>query len=330
MRNLPAEAVERARRRIHRAMGDAGIATDVVTTTLFTAYYIPQLTRLGSDPEPAVQETNNYPNLDRTRGVRGYFIDYTNSSSFLEFQFNPNDISDTKTNEYFERKRTGKSPVDEYWVSGGQRLITFTLSFNASPGAFVDYLAMNSGTPYPQLSAVDFRGSIQSSLPSEQPEFRGTLPFIEKLQSFIYPSINLTPLQPRFINQVPVGQDKFISPPKVIFSYGDSYYVAGHLKISIKHKAFWRNLVPTHSEVEVQLTVDETLFPDKDIVRALANSSINAVDADTLPPYPIDEDSIPIVRPIEEELTGEDLGRLEIAPPPIDASGMPIVYKEGC
>jgi len=65
------------------------------------------------------------PNIGK---IHGYIVDITNRER-LEFQYNPSEIADSKSSKYADITVPGISHPRHQYISGGNRQITFKISF---------------------------------------------------------------------------------------------------------------------------------------------------------------------------------------------------------
>jgi hypothetical protein len=177
-----------------------------------------------------------------TRGILAIKKDI---SQYLIFQFNPEELTDSKDVSYEDRPRLGFDHQDFIWVNGGPRTVSFTLKLDATNGSKVTHLGK-----LPR----DTAGASTNNL-THDPAY-GTLKQVEFLQALQRP---FEPRQsaPRFIKGSALPNTQFTPPPVVIFNYGPIYLEGVISSLSVSHKEFNRGLVPVMSDVTVTFKVQE-------------------------------------------------------------------------
>jgi hypothetical protein len=177
-----------------------------------------------------------------TRGILAIKDDV---AQYLIFQFNPEEITDTKEVTYEDRPRLGFDHQNFIWVNGGPRTISFTLKLDATNGSKVTHLGKLPN---------DSVGASTNNL-THDPAY-GTLKQVQFLQSLQRPK---EPGQtaPRFIRTAALPNTQFTPPPLVIFNYGPMYLEGVISSLSVSHKEFNRALVPVMTDVTVTFKVQE-------------------------------------------------------------------------
>ena len=189
------------------------------------------------------------------------------SDRIVLFQFNPEIVNDVKHNNYETRHHTGMVGNDFIWGSGGERMISFKLHFEASAGV--------NTSQFGKVRQTNQIGG-QPTLTTRSKFFpRGTLDDVETVQAFQYPR-QLDPKTPRFSNGGFIPSPKFMPPPIVIFAMG-GYYLEGIIaEAPVEHQLFDRDLVPVRSEINVTFKVLEAMIiPVKNIVGLPAKFATN-------------------------------------------------------
>lgn len=196
------------------------------------------------------------PPVSRT-ATRGILIEKNEQdiNRALVFQFNPTEIEDTKSNEFFTRVRTGLAHPDTIWISGGANELSFSLFLDATADSNTPHFGRKTQygkDTYETLRNVDGVDLIEL----------GTLPQVERLKSFFYPK-QIEPTAPRFVtnniqqNNSARTSDQFIPPPTLIFVYGPIYLECRMTSLSVKHETFNYRLAPVRTRAEVKLTINE-------------------------------------------------------------------------
>lgn len=165
-------------------------------------------------------------------------------SRILIFQFNPETITDVKSNNYNTKAYSGFTFNDNVWASGGERIISFKLQFIASAAFNTPFFGKEVSYGNDQVSTLD------KMFP------RGTLDYVELLQSFQYPT-QQDPDAPRFANGGFVPSPRFMPPPVVVFAYGN-YYLEGVIgDVNVTHLTTNNRNIPIQSDVDITFKVSE-------------------------------------------------------------------------
>jgi hypothetical protein len=176
--------------------------------------------------------------------IRGTFVLLDDEDRYLNFQFNPEELSDSKEVTYEDRSKTGFDNTDYIWVNGGSRTITFTLQLDASEASRVRHLG-KSGNSNPTGGDLDTHDPNMGTLKQVE--------FLQSLQRPLFPSTET----PRFIRNGAVPSKQFAAPPEITFVYGSLYLIGVIASLGITHKAWSRNLRPLQSEASVTFKVLE-------------------------------------------------------------------------
>lgn len=194
---------------------------------------------LTSEPDNALSSSDNKD----LRAVRGILApkDYSSENEILFFQFNPEKITDNKGFNWFNESYLGFSAPEPFWISGQDRVINFELFMDATPEALSKTFGGTS-TGYENL--VNYKRVYP----------RGVLDTVETLQVFQYPISNV---KPRFLGNVAVPENRFASPPILIFSFGLFYMECYLSALNISYELFDKDLIPRRAICNVSLTVSE-------------------------------------------------------------------------
>lgn len=203
-----------------------------------------ELGRFGQNPG----KVNSYPDESYASAVRGLICEKgheTNPQRILIFQFNPETITDVKSNNFNVKPYSGFTFNDNIWASGGERIISFKLNFEATAAFNTPFYGKGSSYGNAQVD------TLETAFP------RGTLDLVELLQSYQYPT-QQDPNAPRFANGGFIPAPKFMPPPTVIFAYGGNYYLEGTIgEVTIVHTLVNKKLIPIRSEADVTFKVSE-------------------------------------------------------------------------
>lgn len=227
---------------------NAGIALDIVRHNLGAG----TSSRKGSDPynktdstivAPAQQVAPNPINFGYSP-YRGIFAIKQDVNQYLQFQFNPEEISDSKEVTYEDRLRLGFDNADYIWVNGGARTVSFTLKLDATESSRVRHLG-KSGNPVP----------TGNDLLTHNPEVGvlGQVQFLQSLQRPFEPG----QLSPRFIRANAQPSNQFVTPPEVIFVYGVMYLEGVLSSLSVTYTGWNSKLVPVQAECAIVFRVQE-------------------------------------------------------------------------
>lgn len=198
--------------------------------------------------------SNNFYKTDFSyTNVRGIFALKIDNEQYIQFQFNPEEITDEKSVEYTDRQKTGRDEADYIWIKGGPRTLTFKLTLDATISSKVKHLGKSN--------ARDFDYSTDSF--THDPD-RGVLNQVEFLQSLQRPFVKdhgLSPnktLKPRFVRGGAIqGSEPFANPPEVIFVYGNFYLEGVVASLSTTYNLWDKNLIPLRAECNITFRVKE-------------------------------------------------------------------------
>lgn len=195
--------------------------------------------KLGAEKQQA-----NVPEMDRSRknAVRGLMAPkgYTDDTDIFFFQFNPEQITDSKGNDWFSSKYIGFGSTQLFWVGGQERTISFDLFLDATAES------VNRAQGFEQYSGYDAVKNYKTVFPN------GVMDMIEKLQTFQYP---ISSEKPRFVGNVATPSPRFEAPPIVVFSFGHFYMECGLTGLDISYDLFDEDLIPRRALANVTLTV---------------------------------------------------------------------------
>ena len=176
------------------------------------------------------------------------------------FQFNPEEIRYSKTNNWGNHQRLGFAYEIPFWVSGGAKTISFTLMMDATASSNYRHFRSRSsndsnsnpaGSEYLNLDDYYASGDAPGSL--------GLLPEIEKLEALQYPINRSTGDLVSFKNGFPdiLSLKQFSNSPFVVFSYGSVSAVCFVSGLERRDMLFNKELNPIRAEFSVTLNVHE-------------------------------------------------------------------------
>jgi hypothetical protein len=189
------------------------------------------------------------PSIPKT--PRGIICEKNNFDRLLLFQFNPTSIGDSKDNDIISTTDNGFSGGSPMWVKGGDRKLSFRLTFDATAGSNNRFFGKNASPGNPTYDTLDY----------VKP--RGTLDDVDLLSSFQYPSLS-DPNTPRFSSGGVVPSARFEPIPIVIFVYGDWYLECIVSSAEKNHILYNEKLIPVRTEVDVSLIVLESEVATQD------------------------------------------------------------------
>lgn len=235
----------------------------------------------------------------RTSKNRGYLIrkrdtlNTVNLEKGYVFQFNPQQLMDTKSSTWSTRNYPGLSYNDYVWAGGGERIVTFELMLDDTPGSHTTYFlpdtvaATIKNTPVPAAAAeqkrnrdmlatafgvptiptsketakvtqmVDFEWDMNGAFSVTRVHERGVLDAVEYLQSFLYPEPLKDENTPRFAEGGIISLNQFRPPATAVFSFGP-ILLQGIIKSApVTYQLFDRDLTPIRASVSVELGVLE-------------------------------------------------------------------------
>jgi hypothetical protein len=211
--------------------------------------------------------------VNTTRSDRGYFIHYDSPESFVEFQFNPANISDRKDNKFTDIEHLGRQYSDPIYLNGGARVFSFSLWFDASnqtnhnrfrPKKVRGNQEYLSGRHFFNDSSKDVASVARAIDNSETFKF-STNYWVEELKRYTEPGglekDNRGRVAPRFVSGIPKSVKQFSAPPKILFIWGDLICL-GYLQLGdVKHTLFAKDLRPLRSECQITFRVIESIIP---------------------------------------------------------------------
>lgn len=246
--------------------------------------------------------------------ARGSLVDKRcigNINSTYYFQFNPQTISDTKETLYETRRYAGIPYNDYIWSGGGERVISFQLFLDDTPGSDsvnAWKILGGGGTVYANSSFKDqlvggIKSAIsslkQSALPDKGPKSinweitsggysetriheRGILDSVEKIQAFLYPAPSINEFGeasvPQFATGGIVDTAQFRPPAVVIFSFGNIYMEGVIKSAPVQYTLFDKDLTPIRATIDVEFAVYE--FRDLSKVKRELKEHINSLSYD--------------------------------------------------
>lgn len=226
----------------------SGAALGINTLRQFLSESDRRLLENSQTPGNPTQGVRAYEN-PRYNTTRGIISEKENITNTLIFQFNPEQITDVKENDWSPSSSNGFSGVDYIWARGGDRTITFQLWFDATAGSNNPYFRKNVAYGNPSHDTLELQRPI------------GTLDDVQLLTSFQYP-IKPDNNLPRYSSGGVVPGTRFMPPPVLVFVFGEYYVECILTGAVVNHLLFNQKLIPVRSTVDVTLKVLEA-----DIVR---------------------------------------------------------------
>lgn len=170
--------------------------------------------------------------LQQPQVVRGFLASFDVSPALLvEFQYNPQDISDKRSVTYASKTAPGMVMPTRQYTSGGDR----TLSFR------IDIDGRYSGQRPPELNiAIEPDGSIT--------------PELNKYRAFLYPASDRWPRAGASFTALYEENQSFTSPPTCLFGWGDRVVSCIVTSLSIDELVFNDRLAPLRAKVQITLT----------------------------------------------------------------------------
>lgn len=202
------------------------------------------------------------------------------------FQFNPDEVTYSKTNNWAAHQRTGFPADIPFWVLGGAKTISFKLWLDATAGSnyriFPKSASGNqnmnaSGGPYVNFNDYNVTLSGQGT--------DGLWPEIQKLEAMQYPINKKTNDLVSFKNGLPdtLSLGKFSNPPFVVFNYGNLYAVVFVRDLNRRDIHFNQYLNPDRCEFDVVLSVQEYRTVDPNMIVSPVGKSLPYQTNDTAP-----------------------------------------------
>lgn len=221
--------------------------------------------------------------------TRGIIIDKDNLkkndfSKGFYFQFNPNEIQDSKSNNYEVRPYAGLNYNDYIWGSGGERTISFQLFLDDTPGSH--YPIDDKGNSPFMLRDNEVASTIQASRGSEKGSKestsswswtdngayksgrtriheRGILDNVELIQSFLYPALLDGEIVPKFASGGIISSNQFRPPATIVFALGP-LFIEGVLRSApVTYSLFDKDLTPIRGTIDIEISVFEFEKIDK-------------------------------------------------------------------
>lgn len=240
------------------------------------------------------EDPNRYPRpytVSRGIIINKEFVVGTKTPDLLKgyhFQFNPQQVHDSKTTNYETRSYTGLPYNDYIWSGGGERVITFQLFMDNTPQskqrsfrptAYGSKLAKEFKTEGMNF-AYDENGrnttdgkSKRNLMPSPGPthfeyvdngaystsrvDERGILPEVELLQSFLYPAPLAGEDTPRFAEGGIVSSNQFRPPATAILALGQFYFEGVIKSAPVTYTLFDYDLTPIRGTADIEFAVFE-------------------------------------------------------------------------
>lgn len=167
----------------------------------------------------------------------------------LLFQFNPEVITDDKSNNYETKAHTGFTSVDYPWINGGSRILNFELNFEATAGANTPLF--NKGRSTSSAYGKPTIDTLDNFFPN------GTMDDVDILRGFMYPKV-ASPTSVRFTRGGHIPTPKFMPPPVLIFSYGAIYLECILTDCKIEHTLWDSKLIPRRTKASITINILES------------------------------------------------------------------------
>lgn len=235
--------------------------------------------------QPYTGSTNDWKYWPTRTASRGT-ISCPDLKSEVVFQFNPTEVTISKQNNWEYRTKTGHQVVDPIWSYGGNKSISFKLTFDATIGMINSHVG--GKTKFSASNGIDIIPNMEEHHTVEYPN--GTLDLVQTLEEFQYPLYKTG--KPRFIQGNALVGDRFAPPPDIILTYGPYYYTCKLTSLEVKHTLFDSYLVPRRTECTVDLFIIEGLaitdqtIKQKDVVTQ-SSEPLNNINPDLLAPRKI-------------------------------------------
>jgi hypothetical protein len=233
--------------------------------------------------------------FSRTKWNRGYIVRKSDSlkeftfDNGYTFQFNPTQLSDIKTSNWETRPYAGLSFNDYVWSGGGERIVSFSLQLDDTPGSHVDYfladaiaasiknkalpgtpstreeqfnqrvkdaLGTTFGVPTRNTKMVDFDWDMNTAKSVTRVHERGVLDAVEYIQSFLYPE-PVDGETPKFAEGGVIPINQFRPPAIAVFSFGPIFLEGVVKSAPVNYTLFDKDLTPIRAEVNVELGIME-------------------------------------------------------------------------
>lgn len=243
---------------------------EVMLTNVKDRYYRPGPPDKGSTLSfPFIEQS-----MTRSRGllVPQTALNNKNTlqSHIISFQFNPTEITYAKGMNYTEHQRLGYSYEIPFWVSGGAKTISFTLTLDGTAGSQYrnmvgkEVVQKNDSNNNEYINFNDYKNSPDGN-------GKGLLDEIAKYEALMYPmrQTDKELVQFKFGKAEVLDLKQFTNPPYVLFTYGD-VAVNCFVQVARKDILFNRKLNPIRTELSITLTVIEAKVLDKSFVATRA------------------------------------------------------------
>ena len=190
------------------------------------------------------------------------------------FQFNPQEVQDVKETLYETRAYAGLPYHDYIWSGGGERIVSFQLFMDNTPGSKTSYFRPESYNSK-QANKVNSKSKVYfnegnlamperfsytgSAYSSSRIDKRGILPEVELIQSFLYPAPLKTdnPKVPKFAEGGVVSYNQFRPPAIVILSLGPIFLEGVIKSAPVTYTLFDEDLTPLRATVDIEFAVLE-------------------------------------------------------------------------
>lgn len=182
---------------------------------------------------------------------RGILAHKNNPEKLYLFQFNPQEINDTKDVRYADIDRPNRQYVDYVFSGGGPRTLAFTLNLDATAG---------SNTP--EFTSTKLGNQGFETLDERFPN--GVMDDVQFLQAFLYPVLPDVDA-PRFIYGGATPSEQFSAPPTAVFVYGQLYFEGIVKSVNVTHQLWDHRLISRRAEVQITFAVfeEELVRPNK-------------------------------------------------------------------
>lgn len=192
---------------------------------------------------PAIDLLYSYRNYSREARVRkGYLVAIYDPVFGFAFPINPQEIKTSKKSNFVKHKSIGQSSPDLLWTGSEERVISFSLIWDAYT---TDFLLASTNNNYVEST---------QQLPELSKPRKGLRRILSQLELFNYPG-------DWFLKNGEVHYlGDYEPPPKAIFGYGDDLYLEVYVNSDIEIIEFNKNLEPVRARVNIELSViDESI-----------------------------------------------------------------------
>lgn len=174
---------------------------------------------------------------------RGILAHKHNPEKLYLFQFNPEEINDSKDVRYADVERPNRQYVDYVFSGGGARTLSFTLNLDATA---------SSNTP--EFTSTKLGNPGFETLDEIYPN--GVMDDVQFLQGFLYPTLPDADA-PRFLYGGAAPSEQFASPPTAVFVYGQLYFEGIVKSVNITHQLWDHRLISRRAEAQITFAVFE-------------------------------------------------------------------------